>query len=333
MQRFFPLSEHYRRRFGCKVYKVGVSVAQTCPNRKGLKGMSVCVFCDEWGSAAYPSEATLPLGEQIRVNRERIRRRYRAEKFLVYFQAYTNTFERITRLEHWLHEALAEDDVVGVVLGTRPDCLSPTVLKLLDRVSRRAFVSVEVGVQSLDDAQLDFLARGHDAAASLSALERLARWPGIESCAHLIFGLPGETDAQLADTARVLSALGVQGVKLHNLHVLAGTPLQGLYDEGGFRPVSLEAYAHKVRVFLEHLAPHVPVHRLNAVASRWEEVVAPDWAREKLRPTQHILDHLARHDSWQGKYHARVSGPLPARPPASGGEAEPPPATQSEQWA
>lgn len=306
--RYHPLSRHYQRRFGCKVYKVSVSVAQSCPNREGMRGMSVCIFCDAHGSAAYPEQAHLPLAEQIRVNSQRIRKRYGAEKFLVYFQAYTSTFARVSAFDNWLQEALRAEDVVGVVIGTRPDCLTPGVLKRLNEVARKSYVSVELGVQTLNDGQLNWLKRGHDAASALLALKRLGDYPALESCVHLMFGLPGETDAQLAHTAHALSSLGVHGVKLHNLHVLANTPLEKLYKTGVFKPVSLDEYARKVAVFLEHLHPDVVVHRLNAVANRWDEVVAPDWVREKLRPTQHILQHMAQRQTWQGKRHEGITG-------------------------
>jgi radical SAM protein (TIGR01212 family) len=311
---YHPLSRYYRRRFGCKVYKVSVSVAQSCPNREGLRGMTACTFCDAWGSAAYADTAGLPLAEQVAINGERIRRRYKADKLLVYLQAYTNTFARVSLLEAWCEEALALPGVAGLVIGTRPDCLPPGMVRRLGELARRNYVSVELGVQTLDDGQLAFLARGHDRDCSLRALERLAAYPELDVCAHLMFGLPGETDAQLAETAGELSRRGVRGVKLHNLHVLRNTPLERMYRAGDFRPIGLADYAERVRVFLEHLHPEVAVHRLNAVASRWDEVVAPDWAREKLRPTQAILDHLARHGSWQGKHDRVQSMPEGAVP-------------------
>jgi len=319
--RTHPLSRHYRRRFGCKVYKVSVSVAQTCPNRQGRGGLRVCTFCDAWGAAAYPDTAELELGAQIRRNGERIRARYGAEKLLVYFQAYTNTFARLAELQRWYETALAAPDVVGIVIGTRPDCLPPRVLRMLAALARQTYVGVELGVQTLDDAQLAFLSRGHDAARSLDALRRLGEHPELETCAHLMFGLPGESEGQLAHTAQTLSALGVHGVKLHNLHVLRGTPLEAAYRAGTFAPIDLPAYARRVQVFLEHLRPDAVVHRLNAVASRWEDVVAPDWARHKLGPTQAILAHLERAESWQGKRHG--DGRPPAAPPGVGATAQP----------
>lgn len=306
--RYYPLSAYYRSRFGCRVYKVPVSVAQTCPNRTGRE-TSECIFCDEWGSAAYPERAALSLRDQIRHNSARIRKRYHADKFLIYFQAYSNTFARVRELESWVETALAESDVLGVVIGTRPDCLPPRVISLLEALARRCYVSVELGVQTLDDRQLAFLSRGHDADCSLRALERLGNHPQIDLCAHLMFGLPGETSAQLRRTAGVLSALGVGGVKLHNLHVLRNTRLSELYAAGEFSPVTMDAYADKVIDFIEHLSPSVVVHRLNAVASRWDEVVAPDWARKKLEPAQFIIDRLHARDTWQGRVYP---GEIPA---------------------
>lgn len=319
--RYFPLSAHYRRRFGHRVYKLGVSTAQSCPNREGRGGMEVCSFCDEWGSAAYPEWAGAPLAAQVAAARERVAARYKAERFLVYFQAYTNTFARFSRVQALVEEALALPDVVGVVVGTRPDCLPRRVLEFFAGVAREHYLSLELGLQTLDDGQLAFLSRGHDSACSLRALERLRAYPEIELCAHLMFGLPGESDAQLRETAHTLSGAGVHGVKLHNLHVLRNTPLERLYAAGRFTPISLDAYARRVAVFLEHLAPGVAVHRLNAVASRWEDVVAPDWVRYKMGPTQFIRDHLERVDTWQGRCYEE---PGPVWPPPAAVQGTPP---------
>jgi hypothetical protein len=299
--RYLPLSRVYRERFGCKVYKLPVSIAGSCPNREGMRGMRPCIFCDEWGSAAYPEHAARPLREQLRLNGERIRERYGAERFLVYFQAYTTTFARVRNLAAMFEEALAAPGVAGLVVGTRPDCLPPAVLALLADLARTHYVSVELGVQTLDDAQLRWLARGHTREQSLRALSALAERPALDVCVHLMFGLPGETEPQLRETAGELSRRGVAGVKLHNLHVLRGTPLEDEYRAGAFAPATLETYAERVVAFLEALSPRIAIHRLNAVAARWEELVAPDWAREKLRPTEAIRGLLRERDTWQGR--------------------------------
>ena len=300
-KRYRPLSQHYRERFGEKVFKVSVSVADSCPNRESINGMSVCVFCDEWGSAAYHQLRDQPLSEQIQINREAIRKRYRAEKFLIYFQAYTNTFGRIKEMESLYKVALEEKDVVGLVVGTRPDCLPKRVLQKFEEIACEHYLSVELGVQTLDDKQLLFLSRGHDSACSIKGIRKLKSLSGVNLCVHLMFGLPHESDQQIRETAEILSEHEIDGVKLHNLHVLRNTPLEKLYRESRFVPVELEEYTRKVSLFLEYLSPKIAVHRLAAVASRWDELVAPSWTREKMRPTQYIDDYLAAKETWQGR--------------------------------
>ncbi len=263
--------------------------------------MKACIFCDEWGAAAYHADAQKSLSDQISLHREIIRKRYNADKFLVYFQAYTNTFGRGQEFTSMYQSVLLEDDVIGIVVGTRPDCLPLGILKTFQKIAETHFVSVELGVQSFDDQQLLFLERGHDSACSIAAIKKLKALPTVDVCVHLMFGLPGETDEQLCRTAVLLSELRVDGVKLHNLHVLKGTPLDGLYNQGLFQPVELEAYARKVSVFLEHLSPQIAVHRLTAVANRWDDLVAPAWTKEKMRPAQFIEEYLTAHDIWQGK--------------------------------
>jgi len=298
---YHPLSQRYRLLFNQRVFKISVSVAQTCPNRLGFNGMKVCVFCDEWGSAAYHTDAQKSLKEQITLHREAIRKQYNADKFLIYFQSYTNTFGRVKELAGMYQAVLEEEDVIGIVVGTRPDCLPQAILRVFEDISKTHFVAVELGVQTLDDEQLLFLSRGHDSACSLKAINKLKAFPNIDICIHLMFGLPGETDQQLRDTARVLSKMGVHGVKLPNLHVLQDAPLADLYHQGKFKPVDLEEYCHKVTTFLEHLSPQIAVHRLAAVASRWDELVAPSWTKEKMRPTQFIENYLRAQNTWQGK--------------------------------
>ncbi len=299
---YFPISRYYYERFGEKVYKVSVSIAESCPNRQPNGRLLPCIFCDEWGSAAYHLERDKSLIEQITINRERIARRYRARKFLVYFQAYTNTFDRVEQLHRRFDSALAQEGVVGLVLGTRPDCLPARMMPLLRDFHERAYVGVELGVQTFDDDQLQFLQRGHDNARNLDAIRRLHEQAAVDIGIHLMFGLPGETDESIIETAHTVNVLPISNVKLHNLHVLANTPLEQLYRRGEFTPIELEQYARRVMLFLQHLSPDIAVHRLAAVASRWDELVAPSWTREKMRPSQYIEDMLKRHGSFQGEH-------------------------------
>jgi len=290
MQRkpYFPISQYYRQRFAEKVYKISVSVASGCPNRRYTGDPRACIFCDEYGSAAYHLEVDKPLIEQIRRNREKIARRYRAQKFLVYFQAYTNTLTRLKTLQQWLDIALSEPGVVGVVLGTRPDCLPKRLLDYLHLVSRDHFVQLELGVQCFDDAQLKFLRRGHSRRDNLLALEKLSALHNIHVALHLIFGLPGESEQSLIEMAQLINQHRVDSVKLHQLHVLKNTPLETIYRDGGYQPLNLDDYAERVITFLRYLRHDIAIQRLSAVASRWDDLLAPEWSKYKRLPAQKI---------------------------------------------
>ncbi len=299
--RYFPISQFYKNQFNEKVYKVSVSIAETCPNRQENSRMPLCIFCDEWGSAAYHLERDKSLQQQIIINREKISKRYRAKKFLVYFQSYTNTFDRVSELEQRFDIALSEDAIVGIVLGTRPDCLPSRILPLLKKTHETHYVMVELGLQSFFDHHLNFLQRGHDVTRGYEAIKKLHEQTGVDIGIHLIFGLPDETDEEIIETAHILNKLPISNVKLHNLHVLKNTLLAEIYEKCQFKPCELEDYIEKITLFLQHLSPDIAVQRLTAVASRWDELIAPQWTKEKMRSTQMIEDHLKESGSYQGQ--------------------------------
>ncbi len=299
---FFPVSVSYKKRFGSKVFKIPVSIAEDCPNRRGINGMQTCIFCDEWGSFAYPENAELALREQITLHRTKVANRFNAEKFLVYFQAYTSTFTKLAELKLGFDIALDTQGVVGLIVGTRPDCISEAVLRTWQEYSEKTFMAVEFGIQSFDDEQLIWMRRGHTAAQSIKAIERVAKMSAIDIGIHLIFGFTGETDKQIIETAKLCNSLPISNVKLHNLHVLKNTPLENLYDEKKFVPIEKFEYAHRVGVFLDHLSPNIAVHRLVALASRWDELVAPPWTRDKMRSYQEVLDYLREKAHCQGRF-------------------------------
>jgi hypothetical protein len=296
------IAEHYSRRFGEKVYKIPVSVVDDCPNRRGLKGMQTCVFCDVWGSAAKSESLTMELREQIEKYQLHIAKRYKAKSFLVYFQAYTNTFTKVSGLRQNFEVALSYPWVKGFVLGTRPDCLSKSVLELWQEYHQRSFVAVELGVQSFHNPDLEFMRRGHTAEQSLEAIHKIADGTEVDLGIHLIFGNPGETDEQIVRTAEIVNTLPITNVKLHNLHALKNTPLEGMYHRGEFAPIDRETYSHRVKLFLQHLAPHIAMHRLAAFASRWEELVAPAWTADKMGTHQFIVDYLRHEKAHQSQY-------------------------------
>lgn len=303
---YFPISQVYKERFGSKVVKIPVSIADNCPNRAGLKGMQACIFCDEHGSFAYPESQGDAVREQIIRHREKIAERFNAHKFLAYFQAYTTTFTQLARLKEGIEAALEFPDVAGIVVGTRPDTLSEAVLRTWRETSERAYVSIELGVQSFDDEQLIWMRRGHTAAAAIKGIERVAA-AGIDVGIHLIFGWPTENKKQIIETAMLCNQLPISNVKLHNLHVLKNTPLEEMYRNGSFQPIELDEYAERVAIFLEYLSPKIAVHRLAALSSRWDELIAPTWTRHKMKSFQAIIDRLNARGAYQGRLFSEVS--------------------------
>lgn len=296
-----PISEHYQNIFAQKVYKIPVSVVDNCPNRMGLKGMQTCVFCDVWGSAANAEAGQMDLASQIKKYRAFIQKKYKAQAFLVYFQAYTNTFTKIDQLRANLEIALSEPNVVGLVIGTRPDCVSPAVLSLWQEFAKRTKIFVELGAQSFNDEQLLFLRRGHTHLQTLKAIEKITAISEIDLGIHLIFGNPGESSQDVLKTALAVNEMPVSNVKLHNLHVLKDTGLESLYAQGKFAPDEFENYAQKVQVFLENLSPRIFIQRLAAYAPRWEELIAPKWTADRMKTHQEIIDWLRHQQSYQSK--------------------------------
>jgi radical SAM protein (TIGR01212 family) len=310
---YHPISLDYKTRFGGKVVKVPVSIAESCPNRDGLKGMKTCIFCDEHGSFAYADSQGDELKSQIELHRAKVTERFNAAKFLIYFQAYTTTFTSLQKLKSGFDLALSYEDTVGLVVGTRPDCLSEAVIRTWKEYSEKTFVGVEIGVQSFDDGQLDWMRRGHTGAQAIKGIERIAKEAGVGANGeagvdigiHLMFGWPTENDKQIIETAKLCNSLPITNVKLHNLHVLSKTPLADLYHAGEFKPIELDLYAHRVGLFLDHLDPRIAIHRLAALSNRWDELIAPEWVRHKMRSFQGMIDRINAEGRYQGRLFSR----------------------------
>ncbi|OFZ16922.1 MAG: TIGR01212 family radical SAM protein [Bdellovibrionales bacterium RBG_16_40_8] len=299
---YHSIGQHYKAIFGEKVYKIPVSVAVTCPNREGFRGMQTCNFCDTWGSSAYPDLQGLELISQIEESRERVLRRINAGKFLVYFQAYTTTFAKVAKLREQIAASLKVDKIVGIVVGTRPDCISDALIDLLREFSEKCYVSVEFGVQSFDENQLIWMRRGHTAKKSMQALFRVSEsCPKVNLGIHLMFGLPHETDADAIKAAKICNSLPIDNVKLHNLHVLKNTSLAADFTAGKFVPISLSDYVDRAILFLQHLNPRIAIHRLAALSSRREELIAPKWTSKKMEIYQIFLNTMAERGSYQGQ--------------------------------
>jgi uncharacterized protein len=300
---FYPISRFYTDKLGGRIRKIALNFADTCPNRLGLRGMKTCIFCDEWGSAAHPEQQSQPLVDQIK---ERFRvdgGNYNTDRFLAYFQSYTSTFAGTAKLAQAYNTALSFPEIKGIIVGTRPDCISPSVLKLWKEVSEKTFFAVEFGVQSFFDEHLKFIERGHDRKCSIDAIKKVRAETNVHIGIHLIFGLPNETDEQIIETAQIINDLPIDSVKLHNLHVLKNTPLEDMYNRGDFAPIALEEYSRRVILFLRHLKPEVAIHRLAAMSNRWNELVAPEWTRFKMGSYQYIIDRMTESQVRQGDLH------------------------------
>jgi radical SAM protein (TIGR01212 family) len=302
-------------RHGERVHKLAINAGLTCPNRDGTRGRGGCTFCN---NASFNPNARRPppVADQIAAGRRVIAQRTGARRFIAYFQAYTNTYGELPRLQALYDAALAEADVVGLSIGTRPDCVPPEVLDLLAGYRARGYeVWLELGLQSADDTTLAGVNRGHGFAEYAAAV-RAARGRGLPVCTHLILGLPGEGNAAARWTLGQVLELGVDGLKLHPLHVVRGTALANDWRRGCYRPLTLADYVETVADLIEHTPPEVVFHRLTGTASA-EILLAPDWCGGKWA----VLNAVARTLLARGTRQGSALGP--ARAFRTGGAGEP----------
>ncbi len=292
-------------RFGCRVYKLQIDAGFTCPNRDGTLAAGGCAYCDGRGSALRLKGPLPPVEEQIRAGKALYRNLRGAAKFIAYFQTFTNTYAPVERLRAIYDEALAQPDVVGLSVGTRPDCVDDDTLRLLEGCAKRSHVWVEYGLQSIHDRTLKRINRGHDAAAFVEAVRRTAG-RGLFICAHVILGLPGETRADMLETARAVAALPIDGIKVHSLLALRGTEVGRLFEEGKIELMTQEDYVSAVCDVLELLPPSVVVQRITAEGYR-DIYLGPDWAQNKLKVLNAIDRELEKRDTYQGSRY-KVSG-------------------------
>lgn len=301
------------RRHGCRVHKLALHAGFTCPNRDGTRGRGGCTFCNN--RSFSPNDTDAPsIAAQIEAGRQVVRRRTGAQRYLGYFQAYTNTYADVDRLEPLYRQALAEPDVIGLSIGTRPDCVPDPVLDLLASFRAEGYeVWLELGLQSTFDQTLARVNRGHSFADYRRAI-RAARLRGLPVCTHLIIGLPGEgRDAALTSLARVVE-LGSEGLKLHALHVVRHTLLARQWREGGYQPLSMEDYIGIVADLIERTPAAVIYHRLTGTAGR-DILLAPDWCAKKWVVLNGIENELRRRGTrqgWRVGQDADLMGPLQA---------------------
>ena len=282
------LNEHYREKFGCKVYKLSLDGGFTCPNRDGTLGFGGCVFCSGAGSGDFAEGPCGSIPEQLLRARDRVAAKNKGGKYIAYFQSFTGTYAPVEQLRQLYLAAIAPEEIVGLAVGTRPDCLPEDVVDLLAEINQVKPVSVELGLQTVHLESVRYIRRGYENEVYFDAVRRL-KAAGIEVVTHIILGLPGETAEMAAETTRQAVAAGTDGVKFHLLHVLKGTGLAADYEAGKFDCLTLEEYARWLSLCIAQLPPHVVVHRITGDGAK-RDLIAPLWSADKKR----VLNFLAK---------------------------------------
>lgn len=297
--RYHDLNTYFRNRFGERVHKIPVDAGLTCPNRDGTTGTGGCIYCNARGSGTGAHEQGLSITEQLERGKIQVARRFKSKKFLAYFQSFSNTYAPLQQLQAMYDEALAVPDVVGLAIGTRPDCVNEEVLALLEAYARDWLIWIEYGLQSAHDETLKQINRGHDAATFTQALLATAG-RGIQICAHIILGLPGESHDMMRASADFIAELPIDGVKLHLLYVIKDTPMEQLWDRGRYRCLEQNEYVDLVCDVIERLPQRMVIQRLTGDPHP-HELVAPQWALRKGETLNTIKVRLVERDTWQGK--------------------------------
>ena len=298
-KRYHTQDYYYRHRFGCKTVKISLNGGFTCPNIDGSKGRGGCAFCTE-GSGHFAGDPRLSVREQFEAGVKLTEKKWGGREclYIPYFQANTNTYCPVSKLERLTDEALSCEKTVGIAVSTRPDCIAPDMLDFLADLSQRTYLTVELGLQTIHDDTARRINRCHTYADFLDAAHRLHS-KGILFCVHIIDGLPGEDRQMMMDTALALAKLPVHSVKIHLLHVLRGTPLAGEYERGEYVPLTKDGYIDIVCSQLEVFPPEFVIERLTGDGAK-DDLMAPLWSRDKRSVLNGIDKCLAARGTMQG---------------------------------
>ena len=308
--RYNDLSAYLSAHFPYKVQKISLNAGFTCPNRDGSVGYGGCTYCNNqtFNPAYCKTEKTVT--EQLEEGEQFFARKYPDMKFLAYFQAYTNTYAELEELKRKYEEALSVVDVVGLVIGTRPDCMPDALLDYLEELNKRTFLMVEYGVESTDNTTLKRINRGHTFEVAQEAIRKTAA-RGIRVGAHIILGLPGESREMLIEQARALSTLPLTTLKLHQLQLIKGTRMAAEYADRpeDFHLYTADEYIDLAIDYVEHLRPDIILERFVSQSPK-ELLIAPDWGLKNYEFTDKVKKRMRERDSWQGKYYSS-SQPFP----------------------
>lgn len=293
-----------REQFGVKVFKVMLDAGFTCPNRDGKIATGGCTFCSARGSGDFAGSRRDDLVTQFNTIRDRQHQKWPEAKYIGYFQAYTNTYAPVEELREYYEVILQQPGVVGLSIATRPDCLPDDVVDYLAELNERTYLWVEMGLQTVHERTSELINRAHDTKCYVDAVEKL-RKRGIRVCAHIIYGLPGETHDMMLDTARAVAGMDVQGIKVHLLHLMRKTPMVKQYEAGLVRFLEKDEYVKLVVDTLELLPPDMIVHRVTGDAPR-DLLIGPMWSLKKWEVLNAIDAELEARDTWQGKHYEEM---------------------------
>lgn len=300
-KRYHTWNYYLRQKFGCKVFKVSINAGFTCPNIDGKIGYGGCTYCSKEGSGDFAGNPKDNLVKQFYDIREMMSKKWKDAKYIGYFQAFTNTYAPVDVLRQKFETILEQEDVVGLSISTRPDCIEDDVLEYLAELNTRTNLWVELGLQSVHESTSKIINRGHDFKVFEDCVERL-RKHNIDVVVHIIDGLPGETHDMMVETAKTVSKMDIQGIKIHLLHVIKDTPMANMLEKGNMKLLEKDEYVNIVCDQLEILPQEMVIHRLTGDGKK-ENLVGPLWSLKKWEVLNAIDDELKRRNSWQGKYY------------------------------
>lgn len=300
-KRYYTYDYFLKRTYGGKCAKIPLDAGFSCPNMDGKCGIGGCIYCSSRGSGDFAASAALPIAEQYEITRAKLSKKWSVERTIPYFQARTNTYAPLEIIKEKFEAALECDGVVAVNVATRADCLPDDVVEYLSELAERVDLTVELGLQTVHDGTAELINRGHTYAQFVEGYEKLRRAnPKIRICVHIIFGLPGESDEMMIQTAKVVGKLQPDMVKIHLLHVIRETELAKWYESGEYIPLERERYISLVSNALQYFSSDTVIARLTGDGAP-EDLLAPDWSRKKTTVINDIDKYLFANDMWQGK--------------------------------
>ncbi|MBO8158500.1 TIGR01212 family radical SAM protein [Thermosyntropha sp.] len=298
-KRYHSLNYHLRYKFGQKVFKLPLDAGFTCPNRDGTLSREGCYFCSARGSGDFAGERGADIRKQIGQMQEVMHKKWKNGLYIAYFQAFTNTYAPVERLRILYDTAISCPGVVGLAIATRPDCLPDDVLDLLAEFNQQTYLWVELGLQTVHEKTSRLVNLGYTYDTFLKSLSKLNERK-IEAVAHIILGLPGETEEEMLTTGKTVASLPIQGLKIHLLHLMKGTPLMRFYEEGKLKFLTKEEYVRMVVDILEYVPENVVIHRLTGDSPR-DLLVGPKWSLKKWEVLNSIDEEFIKRNTWQGR--------------------------------